>query len=39
VEARPGFEPGYRAMHCSRVDAFRHRAEATIADPAALSHG
>jgi hypothetical protein len=25
-------------MHCSRVDAFRHRAAATIADPAAAGH-
>jgi hypothetical protein len=26
-------------MHCSRVDAFRHRAAATITDPAGVSHG
>jgi hypothetical protein len=25
-------------MHCSRVDAFRHRAAAIIADHAAVSH-
>jgi hypothetical protein len=25
-------------MHCSRVDAFRHRAKAIIADIAAVSH-
>jgi hypothetical protein len=25
-------------MHCSRVDAFRHRAAAIIADRAAVSH-
>ena len=25
-------------MHCSRVDAFRHRATPIIADPAAMSH-
>lgn len=25
-------------MHCSRVDAFRHRAEAIIADPARAGH-
>ena len=25
-------------MHCSRVDAFRHRAMPTIADHAAVSH-
>jgi hypothetical protein len=26
-------------MHCSRVDAFRHRAALIIADPARPSHG
>jgi hypothetical protein len=26
-------------MHCSRVDAFRHRAAPTIADPAQAGHG
>jgi hypothetical protein len=26
-------------MHCSRVDAFRHRADPIIADPAARDHG
>src|ERR1700730_18928555 len=38
LEARPGFEPGYRAMHCSRVDAFRHRAAPIMADHATVSH-
>src|SRR5450631_2103484 len=38
LEARPGFEPGYRAMHCSRVDTFRHRAASIMADHAAVSH-
>jgi len=26
-------------MHCSRVDAFRHRADHIIADHAAVNHG
>src|SRR5260221_9003091 len=38
LEARPGFEPGYRAMHCSRVEAFRHRAAPIMADHATVSH-